>query len=242
MAYFGRGNFSTNGNNNLGSNGKYFHHRGLYYRRRIVIDSNYILIQMLITFLIFILGVVGYISNYESKIEDPLESIKSTYINVYLICIVCFLGINFIINQFAKSETSLLNKLSIFFIISILTMFSFFGVRLNFDSKYNKVFFEKIAIEQNLEDTSTKKDILNSKLDLGLGGISLKTEKQYFLDECDNLYKIFQTKTYGILGLHLLFNLLLFYQIVKIIKTINKKDKMDKNDAILFDEEQNIKI
>lgn len=43
-------------------------------------------------------------------------------------------------------------------------------------------------------------------------------------------------------GLHLLLNILLIYQITRISKIKGKKDKLNKDDLILFDEEQNIKI
>ena len=56
------------------------------------------------------------------------------------------------------------------------------------------------------------------------------------------LYNIFKTKTYGTLGIHLLLNILLIYQISKIVNSEGKKDKLNKDDLILFDDEQNIKI
>jgi hypothetical protein len=43
-------------------------------------------------------------------------------------------------------------------------------------------------------------------------------------------------------GLHLLFNILLIYQISRISKIQKSKDKLSKDDLILFDEEQNVKI
>ena len=51
----------------------------------------------------------------------------------------------------------------------------------------------------------------------------------------------FKTKSYGTLGLHLLLNLLLIYQIFKVEKIQNKKERLDKDDIILKDEEQNVK-
>ena len=43
-------------------------------------------------------------------------------------------------------------------------------------------------------------------------------------------------------GLHLLLNILLIYQISRISKIQGKKDKLNKDDLILFEEEQNIKF
>lgn len=42
-------------------------------------------------------------------------------------------------------------------------------------------------------------------------------------------------------GLHLLLNILLIYQISRILKIEGRKDKLNKDDLILFDEEQNFK-
>ena len=56
------------------------------------------------------------------------------------------------------------------------------------------------------------------------------------------LYNIFKVKSYGTLGIHLLLNILLVYQILKIKKIQNKKKRLNKDDLILYDEEQNIKI
>ena len=42
-------------------------------------------------------------------------------------------------------------------------------------------------------------------------------------------------------GLHLLLNILIIYQIIRISKIKGKKDKFDKDDLILFDKEENIK-
>ncbi len=43
-------------------------------------------------------------------------------------------------------------------------------------------------------------------------------------------------------GIHLLLNILLVYQILKLSKIEGKKDKLKKDDLILFDEEQDVEI
>ncbi len=43
-------------------------------------------------------------------------------------------------------------------------------------------------------------------------------------------------------GIHLLLNILLIYQILKLSKIEGKKDKLKKDDLIIFDEEQNVNI
>ena len=43
-------------------------------------------------------------------------------------------------------------------------------------------------------------------------------------------------------GLHLLLNMWIIYQIARISKIQGKKERLNKDDLILFDEEENIKI
>ena len=116
-------------------------------------------------------------------------------------------------------------------------MLVFLGVKINLDSTYTENKFEEFYIEQNTNEITNKK----SKLDIGMSSMSIKTEKEYYVDECMNLYNIFKIKSYIILGLHLLLNILLIYQILRVQKIQNKKEKLDKDELILFDEEENIK-
>ena len=246
MAFRDRGDFSSIGNdNNLKENGPRIH-RGPYFYRRfyyyIPLDNTYVIMQMIVTFIILIFGALAFITTYKSSIVDPIENIKKSFINIHLIVIAIFLGITFLINYSSKNESVLMKRLACFSIISIITMIVFFGVKLNFDKTYTKDKFETFYSEQNIEDESSQNDILNKKLDIGINGIGLKTEREYYVDECLKLYGIFKTKTYGTLGLHLLLNILLIYQVLKVAKIKDKKEKMHKDDAVLFDEEQNIKF
>ena len=56
------------------------------------------------------------------------------------------------------------------------------------------------------------------------------------------LYNVFKIKSYGTLILHLLLNMLLVYQIIRVQKVNSKKEKLSKDDIILFDEEENVKM
>ena len=123
-------------------------------------------------------------------------------------------------------------------LISISTMILFWDVKLDLDLTYTKAKFEEIYTEANTTETTDER----SKIDIGLAGVSIKTEQEYYIDECMKLYNIFKVKSYGTLGIHLLLNILLVYQILKIKKIQNKKKRLNKDDLILYDEEQNIKI
>ena len=83
------------------------------------------------------------------------------------------------------------------------------------------------------ENTETK-----SQINVGMNGLSVKTEKEHYIDEWVKLYKIFKVKTYGTLGLNLLLNILLVFQMLRIIEISNKKVRLSKDDAIFFDEDK----
>lgn len=151
---------------------------------------------------------------------------------------VILLSLNLMMNFFSKSEKVILKRLSIIFTISIIIMIAFFGTKLNLDKTYTRDKFEQFYTDQNTDKYSNTK----LKLAIGIKEIGIKTEKEYYISECMKLYNIFSTKVYVILGVHILFNILMIYQILKILKVQGKKDKMNRDEVILFDEEENVKF
>lgn len=238
MAFIGRGDIPSIGNNNIGDDDSNVHgyYRGPHFYRRLYyvpLDNTYVIMQMIATFIILIVGAITLLFTYKSTIVDPIGSVKKLFINAHLIMTVVFLAITLIINLSSKKESDLIRRLVLVAIISIMTMLVFLGIKLNLDATYTKTSFEQFYVEK---ETNEK-----SKIGIGVSGISVKTEKEYYIDECMKLYNIFKIKSYGTLGLHLLLNTLLVYQILKVQKIQNKKDNLDKDDIILFDEEVNIK-
>lgn len=213
----------------------YCFERRYYYN--VSLDNTYVAIPIILTLIILIAGAITYIVAYKSTIIDPIESVKKLFLNAHLIITVVLVGTIVITNLTSKSESILIKRLMIIFAISIITMMMFFGIKLNLDTTYTREKFEQLYIEQNTrEDFDTK-----SKIDIGLTGMSIKSEKEYYIDECMELYNIFKVKTYGTLGLHLLLNILITFQMLRILKIHNKKIRLNKDDLILFDEEQNIR-
>ena len=210
---------------------------GRYYYCYVPLDNTYVIMQMIVTFIILIVGAIAFLMSYKTNIVDPIESIKKIFINTHLIVLGVLLAITFVTNRFSKTESDLIRRLVLINAISIIAMLVFLGVKINLDSTYTENKFEEFYIEQNTNEITNKK----SKLDIGISSMSIKTEKEYYVDECMNLYNIFKIKSYIILGLHLLLNILLIYQILRVQKIQNKKEKLDKDELILFDEEENIK-
>lgn len=235
MSFMGRGDFPSMNNNNNFSGRYIFYGRFRYY---VPLDNTYVIMQLVMTFIILIVGFITFIITYKSTIVDPIESSKKIYINVYLIIIGILVVANLGINFMSKNEKTLITRLEITFIISMIIMLLFLGIKMNLDSKYTKNKFEQIYTEQSTREASNE----HNKIQIGLTEIGVKSEKEYYVDECLKAYNIFSTKVYAILGLHFLLNILIIYQIIKISKLKGKKDRVDKDDLILFDEEENVKI
>ena len=225
---------STNNreNNYIGSNylfGRFYVH--------VTLDDSYVAMSVILTLIIIIAGIVTYLAVYESKIIDPLEDMKKLFINFHIVIIGILLGLNIVTNFFSKDELILVKRLIAILALSIIMLLIFAGLRLGLDSTYTYDKFAQIYDEQNHSEETD----IESKIDIGLSGMSIKTEKEYYVDECVELYNIFKIKTYGILLLHFLLNVLIIYQMIKVIKIQNQKNKLKQNDVVVFDEEQNIR-
>ena len=243
MAFMGRGevpsiNFGNNSNdNNTNQNNKEREEEKLFalgrlYARRYYIylkeDSTYVAISVTLTLIMLITAAVAYLATYKSTIIDPIEGVKKLFLNSQLIITILLLVATVIAKIYSKSEESLIKRLMIVFGISMLTMLIFYGIKIGLDTTYTK------ENEQNInENTETK-----SQINVGINGLSIKSEKEYYIDECMELYKIFKIKTYGTLGLNLLLNILLVFQMLRIIEISNKKVRLSKDDAIFFDEDK----
>lgn len=247
MAFMGRESMPSIENNNLENNGsnnlnRYGFHRQPWFFRRayyyIPLDNTYVIMQIIVTFIILIVGVIAFLTTYKSTIVDPIEGTKKLFINIHLIILGIFLTITLIVNLFSKSKESLLKRLLIVSGLSVVIMLIFCGIKLNLDVTYTESKFEQFYLERNTDESSSEKN----RIDLGITGVSVKTEKEYYIDECMKLYNIFKIKSYGTLGLHMLLNILLIYQIIRVQDIQNKRKKIDKDDLILFDEEQNVKF
>lgn len=240
MGFMGRGNRPSVGNNigNLGNRIGLFRRPYLRIIRYVPLDNTYVIMQMIATFIILVVGTITFLTVYKSDIIDPIENTKKLFINSHLITIGILLAITVIINAVSKKETDLLKRLVLTAIISVTAMLVFGGIKLNLDTTYTKTRFEQFYIEQN----STEENSGKTKIDIEISGVKIKTEEEYYIDECIKLYNIFKIKSWGSLGLHFLLNGLLIYQISKVHKIQNKKEKLNKDEAILFDEEQNVKF
>jgi len=252
MAYMGRGGFSSFGsggglggglgsnNNNDNRNNGRMYYRGRFFRRYyyIPLDNTYVIFQMIAAIVIFTIAGIAFLTTYKPSVIDPIEDTKKIIMNTYTIMTLSLLVLTLLANYFSKDKNALIKRLVAILLISIITILAFFGIKANLDSTYTKSKFEQIYTQEYGEQNSDTK----SKCDIGLKGMKLKTEKEYYVDECVKAYNIFSIRIYGIVGLNILLIILLIYQISKVSKIQEKRDKLSKDDAILFDEEENVKL
>lgn len=237
MAYMGRGGFSSfkrGENNNRGyQRGGFF---GVYYY--IPLDNTYVIFQMIASIIIFIIAGVTFLTTYKSPVIDTIADIKKSLINSHIIIILVLLGFTLLANYFSKDKYALIKKLVIIIIISIITILTFFGIKVNMDSIYTENKFAEIYEQEYTESKTSDKN----KIDIGLTGVSIKSEKEYYIDKCIEAYNVFTIKMYSSFAINDFLIILLIYEIIKVLNIQEKKDRLSKDDAILFDEEENIKI
>ena len=255
MAYMGRGGFSSFGGglgSGLGSNDNDHnddnrHNGRMYYRGGffrmyfyIPLDNTYVIFQMIATIIIFAIAGIAFLTAYKPSIVDPIEETKKILINTHIIITLVLLVLTLLANYFSKNKSSLIKKLFAILLLAVILLLIFFGIKVNLDSTYNKTNFEQIYEQEYSSEQKTNNT--KSKIDIGLNGMKIKSEKEYYVDECIKAYNVFSIRMYGVIGLNVLLIILLIYQISKVSKIQEQRDRLNKDDAILFDEEENIKF
>lgn len=250
MAYMGRGGFSSFGGgrggrlgyNNSDNNrpNRRMYYRGGFIRMHyyIPLDNSYVILQMIAAIIIFMVAGITFLTTYKPSVIDPLEDTKKIIMNTYIIIALVLVVSTVLANYFSKDKNVLIKRLIAILSISIITILVFLGIKANMDSKYTEDRFEQIYIQENGENNSKTK----TKIDIGITGVQIKTEKEYYIDECVKAYNIFYLRMYGIVAINVLLIILLIYQISKVSKIQEKRDRISKDDEILFDEEENIKF
>lgn len=239
MAFMGRGGFPSIKNIvNTKMDGFGGFHRGFHDRihHYMPMSPTYRAIRIVIALIIVIAMAITIIGPHKPTIVDPIESTKTLFINSYLVTLGVLLCIVFLSNSLAKNEKVLIKLFVVILLISITIMSLFFVKKINYDNTYTSIRFGQIYLQQKNEKRA------NVETNLSLNGKRNIMSSDYYISECMELYKIFSIKVYSIIVIHVFINLLLIYKLINLFKLKKQRDKMNKDDLILFDEEQNIKI
>lgn len=253
MAYLGRGGFSSfggglggglrpndNDNNNDNRNNERLYYRWGMFRMHFYIpfDNNYVIFELIAAIIIFAIMGITFLTTYKPTVVDPLENTKKVIMHSYIIIILALVIVTLLANYFSKDKNILIKRLIVIIITTIITILVFFGIKANLNSTYTESKFEQIYIQENGEKTTD----IKSKFNVGLNGVQLQTDKEYYVDECVKAYNVFSIRFYVLVGVNALLILLLIYQISKVSKIQEKRDRISRDDAILFDEEENVKF
>mgnify|MGYP004626369323 CR=1 FL=1 len=218
-----------------GGNGFNVNFYPVYY---IVYDKSLLIGEMVAVLLVLITLFGAYIFSYKGNFNDPIANVKSTFLNLQLVSILIPIIVSAIAVFIAKSKEKLVNCLYIIAILSFISLIIFAFVKIGFDNKYNnEKFLEYYNTYEQKTENSTEK-----KVNVGINGIQMLNDQEKYIEESVNSYNNFKMKTF----LYLIINsivIFLIWVLASRLKNIeNRKKKIFKNDDILFDNEQNIKM
>lgn len=109
------------------------------------------------------------------------------------------------------------------------------GIKIFLDTKYNEKEFANMY-EQYEENSEAE----NKKVIGVFTGI--KTVKEAYIQENVNAYLNFRVKTVTYIVIYILEILIMCYLIYRLKRHDYKRDKLEKDDEILYDEEENVKL
>ena len=151
---------------------------------------------------------------------------------------IILLFASLIINILSKDINTYLIKTYLVLAVSIIVFLAFCGVKYYMNTTYTKEKFEQLY-DEKYSDISIDMSLLDM---VDLDNMKIKTEKEFFADECSKVFKYYNIKTYGLLVVNIGLIALFAYQTNKISELKKKKDRIARDDIVLFDEEENVKI
>lgn len=249
MAYMNRGDFSSF-NRNLERGIKPNDNEHRYNERMdygndfirinyyVPLDNTYVIFQMIVAIIIFATAGITILVTYKPSVVDPIEKIKSVLINTYIIIILMLAGLMLLVNHISKDKNILIKRLTIILLISTIMILIFSVIKIRMNSTYTKNKFEQIYTQEYNDENLDSKNKSYVELD----EMQIKTQKEHYVDEWVKAYNMFGARMYGIIGINILLIFLLIYQISRLSKIQEKKDKLKKDDIILFDNEENVKF
>ncbi len=246
MAFRGRGGIPGGRRTTSGSSGSnrirnyrqgsfFLSHR---HPRPIYVTYNYNAV-LIMEVVMLVVALFLYFYNYESVyIKDPIERVKTSFLDIQFGGTIFYIVLLMIVNSLKDMPEKAL-KCFIGLLALVIIFCSAIGIaKFNMDTKYTEEKFTEMYSEYYFKDK-----IETSVLGLPLNGSGKQVANlDVFKRECENLYKSFTLKV--MVGFVVQFVLLLLnlYLIVSVAKSKEKYDKAQKENDVLFDEEQNVKV
>ncbi len=223
--------------------GNKIHNMFYFYRRRyyfIKYDEKFVLMEIIANLLILALGFATYVLAYKPEFVDPIEGIKKIYINSQIISMITSLTLIMITMFFSKTKEILIKRLKIILILSMLAIMVFVGIKIGLNIKYNN--YEKFSKYYEISEVKENEELNKNNIKVALTGIEIRDIKQAYIEDNMKAYKYF---TYKTTACTVLYAILVIFNVSMIIKVANQQesiDKMQRDDSILFDEEENVKF
>lgn len=238
-------NIETKSNNGNSGNGGYDAPHYSYYRNRpfyvVQYDKNFVAIEVVATLIILLIVFAAYLFTYQVSFQDPIAKIKGDFLTAQLISIGISIVATGIITFFTKSsKENLIRNLRIIALVSAVIIVILFGVKLSIDNKYNSEdvfseFYEKY--EQPNEETEKP-----SKIKVSPSELKILSLKESYIKDSVSAYTNFSVKAMMYMGIHMAIIVIIFYLSCRLATIEEKKERLAKDDEILYDEEENIKF
>lgn len=181
-----------------------------------------------------------YMYSYNSPyIKDPIEKVKTSFLDAQFGGTIIYLILLMIINSLKEKPAKAMKCFTGLFILATIFCSSMGFVKMNMDNKYTVEEFAGMYSEYYLKDEEASNNMWGFSMD---GSIKQTNSKELFNEECLKLYDSFTIKV--MVGFLILLVILLLngYLIIKTFKSSKDFDKVKKEDEVLFDEEENIKV
>ena len=148
------------------------------------------------------------------------------------------MGLIAVVTFFTKSsKEKLIRNLKIISIICSVAIIVFLGIKISMDKKYNKnvfaEFYEKYEKVNNTKNAS--------KIKVGITGVEILNSKESYIEDSTKAYNVFTVKTVLYMVLQVLIVILTIYLSYRLTNIEIKKERLAKDDEVLYDEEQNVK-
>ncbi len=231
-------NIDTNGGKIEGYRPLYRSH---YWWRRYIIkyDKTFVIMEIVSALLIFLIVLAVYLFAYPISFDDPLATMKNNFLTAQLIAIIGSLVMMVAVTFFTKSKEKLIRNLRIVGLFSLTILIVLVLAKLNMDATYNKEEkFEEFYEQYEAKDNETQN---SNKMDLKLSGMKLLNRKEAYKEESKNAYTNFSVKVMLYITVQMAIIAITFFLSHRVSARERKKEKLTKDDAILFDEEENIK-
>ena len=214
-----------------------------YWNGRFIIikyDKSFIAISLITTFIILVTGFCAYLFAYKLPFEDPIANVKNNFLTAQLILLLTPIILAVLAVFLTKSnKENLIKYLRIISILSLISILIVLGVKFSLDNKYNSEdvfasYYDKYEEKNNDEDSK--------KITFGLSGINISSPKQAYITKSKDAYTNFTIKTMIYIFFQFLAVIFILYFSFRIEHIEERKEKLKKEDEVLFDEEENVKF